>query len=108
MCDDVPQNDIQCLAKILVDATNGTVRLVMVDNREVNLRDAIDNDDYGVEIESESDVVPTLCEALSESDEDRFAQQLRKHWGNLRTGAVIAETTLAPIDLPLDGDHKME
>jgi uncharacterized membrane protein YkoI len=46
-------NENECLAKILVDATNGTVTLVMVDNREVNLRDAIDNNDYGWEIESE-------------------------------------------------------
>ena len=60
------------------------------------------------EIEGESDGVPTLCEALSESDEDRTAQQLREHWGNLRTEAVIAETTPAPIDPPLDGGHKME
>ena len=45
------------------------------------------------EIKRESDGVPTLCEALSESDEDRIAQQSREHWGNIRTEAVIAETT---------------
>ena len=55
-----------------------------------------------LEIEDESDGAPTLCEALSESDEDRIAQQLRKHLGNIMTEAVIAETMLAPIDPPFD------
>ena len=82
-----------------------------------------------LEIEDESDGAPTLCEALSERcidamvdhdvttfaemcnrhrHEDLTAQQLREHWGNLRTEAVIAEMTPAPIDTPLDGGHKIE
>lgn len=62
----------------------------------------------GGEMAGESDGVPTLCESFSESDEDRTALQFREHFGNIRTEAVIAETTPAPIDPPLDGGHKME
>ena len=61
-------NENECLMKILVDDKNGTVRLVNVDNSEFNLRDAIDNDDYGWEIENE--IEDCMFEYISENVEN--------------------------------------
>jgi hypothetical protein len=46
-------DDNQYEISLTVDDVNGSVTLMMVDNSEHNLKDAINNDDYGWEIENE-------------------------------------------------------